>query len=365
MFHIVDDQVRGKVLDQAEGENWKLFLGDSIPTIGGIPDRSIDFTIFSPPFSNLYIYSDSQSDMGNTVDLDEFMDHFGYLVPEIYRTTKEGRLCAIHCKDLPLYHNRDGAAGLVDFPGQCIRLFEQHGWTFHSRVTIWKCPVTERERTNNNGLLHKTVMRDRSQIRQGMADYLIIFRRTPEGSLLSEKPLESTNGFTEYVGELDPRESNAHPSPYSRKSMVRTDLPPDAELLDDEEIARLKNSIRTKQSIRIWQRYAEPVWWDVNQTDVLNFKQARDEQDEKHICPLQKGVIDRAIQLWSDPGEVVASWFAGIGSEGDGAIRAGRKFVGCELKRSYWKDACKYLAKAVESTKSRERSLFEFVGEDA
>jgi DNA modification methylase len=313
-----------------------MLMGDSCQVIKGLPDRSIDFTIFSPPFSNLYIYSDSEADMGNCSNDEEFFAHYAHLVPELYRVTVPGRCVAVHCKDLPLYRGSDGSAGLKDFPGMLIRSMEAGGFTFHSRVTIWKCPVTERERTNNNGLLHKTVMRDSSQIRQGMADYLIVFRRTPDttGDNLSDKPVTRLNGFERYVGDpdLDPRVVDVHPSKYARKG-------------------RAGNT-----SVEVWRRYAEPVWWDINQTDVLNQKIARAGNDEKHICPLQLGLIRRAIELWTLPGDVVFSPFAGIGSEGYVALQEDRKFVGIELKREYYDWAIHNLTAASSSIQG---SLFE------
>ena len=349
------------VLQQHATERYSIFNGDSCQVIKGLPDNSIDFGIHSPPFANLYIYSDSEADMGNCVDDAEFIKHYEYLIPEMFRVTVPGRLCAVHCKDLHKYANRDDTAGLKDFPGQIIAAYERHGWSFHSRVTIWKCPVVERERTNNNGLLHKTVLRDRSQLRQGMADYLIVFRKPPVGTLMSDKPIAKIRdevrtaadgstytesvpvGFEEYEGEseYDPRVNEAHPSPF----------------------ARGKNKSRDAQadSIDIWRRYAEPVWWDICQTDVLNKKLARGDSDERHICPLQLGLIRRAVAIWSLPNEVVFSPFAGIGSEGVGAIDIGRKFVGIELKPEYYEQAIVYLDESVakKANTRKTRTLFD------
>jgi DNA modification methylase len=297
-----------------------------------MPENSIDFSVYSPPFANLYIYSDSAADMGNCRDDAQFFEQYRYLIRELYRATVPGRLTAIHCKDLPAYFGRDGYSGLKDFPGEIIRAHEAEGWNFHSRVTIWKCPVTERERTNNNGLLHKTIKRDRSQVRQGMADYLIVMRKIGSEGLMSDKPIAS-DGLDRYIGtgEADPRiENSFHPSPYSR------------------------NKVASDDSINIWRRYAEPVWWDIDQTDVLNFQIARDSQDEKHICPLQLGVIRRAVQLWSAPGDVVFSPFTGIGSEGVIAVEMGRKFIGSELKESYFKHAAGF----IEAAEFNSQDLF-------
>lgn len=320
-------------------DDYTLFNGDCVEVLSGLPDESIDFGIHSPPFSNLYIYSDSERDMGNCSSDAEFIEHYSFLIRELFRTTVTGRLCAVHCKDLPMYANRDGTAGLIDFPGMIIAAFERHGWAFHSRVTIWKCPVTERERTNNNGLLHKTVLRDRSQIRQGMADYLLVFRKPPAGTLMSPKPIlfdgphETEGGFHFYIGSCDPRDGVEHPSKYARKP---------------------KDSMAT--SVRIWQRYAEPVWWDIDQTNVLNYKPARAAEDERHICPLQLDVIERAVQLWSEPGDVVCSPFAGIGSEGVGALKLERKFLGVELKPEYYEWAIRNLN--AQADMNRQKRLF-------
>ncbi len=316
------------------GASWEMHLGDCVEVAKELGDESIDFTIFSPPFSNLYIYSDSYRDMGNAADDDEFFAHFQFLIPELLRVTTPGRLCAVHCKDLPKYRGRDGSCGLRDFPGDIVRCFEAAGWVFHSRVTIWKCPVVERERTNNNGLLHKTVCRDSSQIRQGMADYLLVFRKNPEGDNLSAKPIERPSGFERFVGasEFNPQTNRFHPSPYARTDQWTANVAGEPGSLD--------------QSIVFWRRYAEPVWWDIAQTDVLNTELARDSQDEKHICPLQLGLIERAVELWSAPGDRVLTPFAGIGSEVYQAVLMGRFGVGIELKDSYFKIACRNAAKA-------------------
>lgn len=301
----------------AEGTNWKLYLGDCVEQIRHIPDDSIHFGIHSPPFANLYIYSDSEADMGNSTDDDEFFRHYDYLIAELYRTTMPGRLCAVHCKDLPSYMGRDGEAGLKDFPGEIIRHFEAAGWKFHSRVTIWKDPVIEMQRTKNHGLLHKNFSSKAEACRQGMADYLIVFRKWPIDGGIS---VVQRRQIGDYIGTKAPE-----PHEYSYVG---------------------KRSSEDQYSIAVWQRYASPVWFDIDQTDVLNYDVARDNEDEKHICPLQLGVIARSIDLWTNPGEIVFSPFAGIGSEGYQALKQGRKFIGIELKESYWRLAQKHLAQA-------------------
>ncbi len=327
------------VIDQVSGENWQMYNGDCCEVLKGLPDDSIDYCIHSPPFSNLYIYSDSENDMGNCSDDAEFLKHYRFAIDELFRVMVPGRIVSIHVKDLPKYANVWGTTGLIDFPGMCIQEFEDAGFVFHSRCTIWKCPVTERERTNNNGLLHKTVKRDTSQVRQGMADYLISFRKPPgDGTLMSAKPVIRQNGFERYIGDCVDLSNAEHPSKYARKG--------------DK-----KRSGADDESVQIWRRYAEPVWWDVDQTDVLNFKMARSEGDERHIAPLQLGLIERAVDIWSMPGDVVLSPFAGIGSEGVGAMRVGRKFVGIELKKEYFQWACQFLN--AEESELRQPSLFD------
>ncbi|MDR3572837.1 MAG: DNA methyltransferase [Anaerolineaceae bacterium] len=298
--------------DSEDGQMWKMYLGDSCQVINQIPDNSIDFGVHSPPFSNLYIYSDSIADMGNSNDDAEFFEHYKFLIKEMYRITKPGRLCAVHCKDLPLYMNRDGAAGLQDFPGMIIRAFEDCGWTYHSRVTIWKDPVIEMQRTKNHGLLHKNWV-DRSEVvRQGMADYVVVFRKFLGIENVPDKQVQHHRKPGDFIGENPP-----------------------AYFDSDRDY-----------SIQVWQRYASPVWFDINQTNVLNIRAARDSKDEKHICPLQLDVIERCVDIWTNPGEVVFSPFAGIGSEGWGAIKLGRKFLGIELKRTYYDQAVANLKQA-------------------
>jgi hypothetical protein len=308
----------------ATGDGWELHLDDCCEHARRIEADTLDFSVFSPPFSNLYIYSDSVRDMGNAEDDAEFMRHFEFLIGELYRATVPGRLCSVHCKDLPLYKGRDGAAGLRDFPGAIIAAFERHGWTYHSRVTIWKDPVIEMQRTKNHGLLYKQLCKDSAASRQGMADYLITFRKWTEAG---EFPRPVTTGgerFDRYVG-----------------------LQPPPRGMD----ARL-------WSIEVWQRYASPVWMDIDQTNVLNYQIAKDARDEKHICPLQLDVIERAIHLWTNPGDLVYSPFTGIGSEGYVALKLGRRFIGSELKPAYFQVAARNLERAARERQESAKSLF-------
>jgi len=297
------------VLGQDFGKDWVLYQGDCVEVSKGLPDASMHFSIFSPPFSNLYIYSDSGNDMGNAVNDDEFFRHFDFLIPELLRITKPGRLCAVHCKDLVNYKGRDGAAGLRDFSGEFIRRFVTAGWAYHSKVTIWKDPVIEMQRTKAHGLLYKQLRADSTFSRQGLPEYLLLFRKWPQ---------------------------------------------------DEQEEAHIEPVTHTKEDfpLDIWQRYASPVWFDIRQTRVLNVEQARESQDEKHICPLQLDVIARAVEIWTNPGDVVFSPFAGIGSEGYESLRLGRKFVGVELKEAYALVAKKNLEK-VEREKG-QAALFDF-----
>lgn len=296
------------------GRDWTLYHGDCVAVTSTLPDNSIHFSIFSPPFSGLYIYSDAIEDMGNSANDDEFFAHFDYLIPELLRITKPSRLCAVHCKDLVSYKGRDGAAGIRDFSGEIIRHFERAGWQYHSKVVIWKDPVIEMQRTKANGLLYKTLRHDASYTRQGMPEYLLIFRKWPQS---------------------------------------------------EEEEAAQEPVLHTTENfpLEMWQRYASPVWFDIRQTRVLNIEQARESQDEKHICPLQLDVIERAVELWTNPGDVVFSPFAGIGSEPYVALSMNRKAIGIELKESYFRVACKN-ARDIERSKSQP-TLFDFAESEA
>ena len=291
-----------------EGKGWRLIVGDCVEASRGIEAGTVDLSVFSPPFSNLYTYSDSMADMGNSLTNEEFFSHFGYLVPELYRVTRPGRLCVVHCKDLPRYQSRDGASAIYDFPGEIVRLFESHGWWFHSRVTIWKDPVLEAAKTNSYGLLHKSFT-DRSEVvRQGLPDYLCVFRKHEEDMTIGQVKQSRVPG--DYVGTRGPAPGLA----------------------------------QRDYSIQLWQRYASPVWFDISQTRVLNVSVAREDKDEKHMCPLQLDVIARCIDLWTMPGDLVFSPFAGIGSEGYEALMRGRRFLGVELKRAYAEEAARNLA---------------------
>lgn len=303
-----------------ENNKFKLINGDSVEEIKNIPDNSVGFTIFSPPFANLYVYSDSYRDMGNCTDDDEFIEHFEYLAHDIFRITQKNRLCAIHCINIPTFKWKHGYTGIRDFRGMLIRLFQKVGFIFHSEITIWKDPVVEMQRTKSQGLLHVQVTeRDASLSRQGIPDILIVFRK-PSDNNDDITPIYHKDGFDFYIGENQPQ---------TKKKL--------------------------EYSIDVWQKYASPVWFDIRQTRVL--PSIKGHKDEKHICPLQLDVIERAIHLWSNPGDTVFSPFAGIGSEGYGAVRLGRKFVGIELKPEYYEQAAKNIGAAIEEM--QQATLFD------
>ena len=287
-----------RCLNEQHGDNWAAYHGDCVDVVRQLPDDSIGFSVYSPPFASLFVYSDSECDMGNSASDEEFYDHYAFLVAEKFRITQPGRLTAVHCSDLPLTKWRDGNVGIKDFSGAIIRLHQQAGWVMHSRRTIWRCPVVEMTRTKHVGLLYKQLQADSAKSRGGMPDYLMTFVKPGD---------------------------NANPIRHTPE-----DFPLDQ-----------------------WQEWASPVWMTINQTNVLNVKGARGENDEKHLCPLQLDVIQRALVMWSNPGDVVLSPFMGIGSEGYESLRAGRKFIGVELKESYWRQACVNLTGA-----TAQHSLF-------
>jgi len=297
-----------KVFDQEITPDFAIYHGDSCEVIKGVPDNSLHYTIYSPPFESLYTYSDSERDMGNSKDSDEFWNHYRFLIAEQFRTTMPGRLVSVHCMNLPTSKTHHGYIGLRDFRGEIIRSFESAGFIYHSEVCIWKDPVTAMQRTKALGLLHKQIVKDSCMSRQGVPDYLVTFRKPGE----NPQPV---------AGELDYFAGD----PSTFRSTGR-------------------------MSIDIWQRYASPVWMDINASNTLQKTSAREDKDERHICPLQLDVIERGIQLWSNDGDTVASWFAGIGSEGYVAVKTGRKFIGCELKASYYRQAVLNLHEAKKTT---------------
>jgi len=310
---------------------WTIHLGDCVEGVRKIEDNSIGYSLFSPPFSSLYTYSSSSRDMGNCKDNDSFFQHFGYLVKELYRVLMPGRLVSFHCMNLPTSKERYGYIGILDFRGDLIRLFQSEGFIFHSEVCIWKDPVTAMQRTKALGLLHKQIKKDSCMSRQGIPDYVVTMRKP------GVNPEPVSGRFEEFYGtDGPPPQSVAEEGFHGNKT-------PDA--------------ASDRYSIEVWQRYASPVWMDINQSNTLNnFRDGREHSDERHICPLQLDVISRCLDLWSNPGDLVLSPFCGIGSEGHEAVRMGRRFVGFELKRSYFDIACTNLRAAVE--KCGEKDLF-------
>lgn len=299
-----------QVKDFAQGKNFIAYNADCIEVARELDDGSVGFIVYSPPFSSLYTYSNDERDMGNCSNDDEFFRHFGFLIKEMYRTLAPGRLMAVHCMNLPSSKGREGFIGIKDFRGDLIRAFQSEGFIYHSEVCIWKDPVVAMQRTKALGLLHKTIKADSSMSRQGIADYLVVMRKPGD----NEKPI--TGELAYYVGD--------DPAP-GFKSCERS----------DGSLYWVVNH-ENATNIDTWQRYASPVWMDINQTRTLQYQNARAEDDERHICPLQLDVIERAMQLWSAPGDVVFSPFMGIGSEGYVALQMGRKFIGSELKESYF-----------------------------
>ena len=318
-----------KVIDSVIAGDYALYHADTVEVTRNLPPASVDFSIFSPPFASLYVYSDSPRDFGNVRSHGEFFEQFSFLIADQLRVMRPGRLVAVHCMQLPSSKERDGVIGLVDFRGDIIRAYQRAGFVYHSEVCIWKDPVTAMQRTKALGLLHKQIKKDSAMSRQGIADYLVVFR-TP----------------------------GANPAPVSHTS--------------------------ESFPVERWQRYASPVWATlrgeddegfavctdepivgddssgIDATDTLQFRSAREHSDERHICPLQRQVIRRAIRLWTNPGDVVWSPFAGIGSEGVVALEEGRRYIGAELKASYFRQAAANLRNV-----ARQDSLFAMAAEVA
>lgn len=306
-----------KVLDQLVTDNFSAYNGDCVEVTKGVPDNSIHYTIFSPPFESLYTYSNSVRDMGNCASSEDFHTQFQYLISELYRVTMPGRLLSFHCMNLPTSITNHGYIGIRDFRGELIREFQEAGWVYHSEVCIWKDPVVAMQRTKALGLLHKQLCKDSARSRQGIPDYLVTMRKPGDNPERVEGPL------TYYSGD-EPPEPTTNP---------------------------------TRRSIDIWQRYASPIWTDINQSDTLQKESAREQEDERHICPLQLGVIERALQLWTNENDVVLSPFMGIGSEGYRSLEMGRRFVGIELKESYYRVAVNNLNRA--ANRQKEVDIFD------
>ena len=276
------------VTDDAQGHAWRLMLGDSCERLAELDAESIDLSVYSPPFASLYTYSPTSRDLGNSHGREEFLEHYGYVVREVLRLTKPGRLSCVHVQQLTTTKATHGIVGMTDFRGQVIQAHQDAGWIYHGEVTVDKDPQAQAIRTKAQALMFNTLHRDSAMTRPALADYVIVFRAPGENRV----PIQSD--------------------------------------VDNET----------------WIEWARPVWLGIRETDTLNERVAREAADERHVCPLQLPLIERCVRLWSNKGETVLSPFAGIGSEGVVAVRQGRRFVGCELKTSYWKTACEYLAAA-------------------
>lgn len=297
------------VIDQIITDNYVLYNGDSCELIKEIPENSIHFCCFSPPFSSLYTYSNSLRDLGNVRNDDEFYNHFKYLVSELFRVMMPGRLLSFHCMNLPALKSKDGYIGIKDFRGDLIRLFQNEEFIYHSEVVIFKDPVVSMQRTKALGLLHKQIKKDSAMCRQGIPDYLVTFRKPGD----NPERVEHTN-------ESFP--------------------------------------------VSVWQNYASPVWMDINQSNTLQRTSAREHDDERHIAPLQLQVIERAIDLWTNPNDLILDPFSGIGSTGYVAVTKGRKYLGFELKKSYFDQSVKNLMRADYEAKKPKQVGFDCFGSD-
>ena len=315
------------VADQEINDRYAIYEGDCIETMEALRAESIDLSIYSPPFGGLYHYSSNDRDLSNCRDYDAFFEHYAFVVEQVARLTRPGRMTAVHCMDVP--SGNSGTDFLIDFPGDIIRLHDNHGFKFIARYAIWKEPLAVRNRTMAKNLAHRTVVEDSSRCSVASADYLLVFRRKGENKV----PINHPVGLLEYSGER----------------VVPADL------------LRYRgwtgNQIENRYSHWIWRQYASAFWDDIRIGRVLPFKQARDEEDEKHVHPLQLDVIDRVVTLWSNPGEIVMTPFMGVGSEVYGAVCAGRRGIGIELKPSYYRQAVKNLRAAEPGAATKSDQL--------
>jgi len=308
-------------------DQFAIYNGDCIEVMRQLPSESVGLSIYSPPFCGLYVYSSDERDLSNNRNYDEFFTHYEFVVSEIARLTMPGRISAVHCIDTP----KDGAniCGYNDFPGDIIRLHQKHGFEYLPRICIWKEPLAVRNRTMSKALAHRQIVEDATKTNVAAADYLICFRKKGE----NPKPVTHTNGLLEYAGERI--------MPADKLGYKGYD----------------GNQIKNIYSHWIWRQYASCFWDDIRIDNVLPFEAARDEQDERHVHPLQLDVIERAVTLWSNPGDVVLTPFMGVGSEVYGAVKLGRKAIGAELKPSYFRQAVKNVRYALEK-QVKEQDLF-------
>lgn len=321
------------VKEQVITKDYALYHGDCMEVMKSLPDQRIHFSIYSPPFAGLYQYSSSERDLSNCRSYDEFFEHYGYVVQEIARLTMPGRMTAVHCMDVPESNTGKGD-NLTDFPGDIIRLHKQHGFGYAARYHVWKEPLTVRNRTMVKGLAHKTIVDDSSKCSVASADYLLLFRR--DG--VNPEPIAHPTGLHDYAGERE--------------------IPADVMRYKGWQGSQIEN----RYSHWIWRQYASSFWDDVRLDRVLPYREARDEEDEKHVHPLQLDVIDRAVTLWSNLGDTVLTPFMGVGSEVYGAVRLGRKGIGVELKDSYFRQAVANVKHAYDSIE--QVNLFDSITEE-
>ncbi len=317
------------VSDQVITDNYALYCGDCIEVMGDIADESVHLTVYSPPFAGLYQYSSDERDMSNAINKDEFFEHYGYCIDEIARVTMPGRISAVHCMDIPL--SNAGCDAMYDLPGRIIAEHEQRGFVYGGRRVIWKEPLMVRNRTMMKSLHHKTLCEDSTRTSIANADYLLMFRRKGENQV----PVKHDTGMITYAGDWTVPGSIIHLRGF----------------VGDQK----KNSF----SQWIWRQYASSVWMDIRIDRVLKHREAKDDQDEKHVHPLQLDVIERAVAMWSNPGETVLTPFMGVGSEVYQSVKMGRKAVGIELKDSYYRQAIKNI-EAIERDEVVEESTFDF-----
>lgn len=321
------------VAEQVVTDRYALYLGDCCEVMPTMPEGSVHLSVYSPPFGGLYNYSSSERDLSNCRSYDEFFTHYEFVVRELYRLTMPGRMTGVHCMDVP--SSNTGTDFLRDFPGDIIRLHERIGFRYVARYCVWKEPLGVRNRTMAKNLAHKTIVEDSSRCSVASADYLLMFRRKGQNQV----PIAHPQGLLEYAGS---RSMPADVMPYKGWT---------------------GNQIQNRYSHWIWRQYASAFWDDVRIGRVLPYEEARDSDDEKHVHPLQLDVIDRCLVLWSNPGEVVLTPFMGVGSEVYGAVRAGRMGMGVELKPSYYRQAVKNVAKALE-TSQEQSDLFDTMTAD-
>lgn len=317
------------VKDQHIGENYALYCGDCMEVLTKLPDESIGLTVYSPPFAGLYMYSSDERDLSNCIDHDEFFEQYGYCIDEISRVTMPGRISAVHCMDIPL--SNSGCDAMFDLPGRIILEHEKRGFAYAGRRVIWKEPLMVRNRTMMKSLHHATLCEDSTRCSIANADYLLMFRRRGENAV----PVFHDVGLLSYAGENQPPDSLLHWRGY----------------VGDQK--------KNQYSQYIWRQYASSVWMDIRIDRVLPYREARDLEDERHVHPLQLDVIERAVVMWSNPGETVLTPFMGVGSEVYGALINGRRAIGIELKPAYYNQAVKNVEKAAqESVQTDQRDMF-------